>query len=247
MLQLFSRLFARQTPPPAPMPPLNVPDPVAIIGDIHGCARLLDILLDRIATLAPQATIVCVGDYIDRGDESAAVIETLMASPQITCLAGNHEAMLLGFLDDAAAKGPRWLRNGGLQTLASYGVAGPNADGTRPLDRVRDDLALAMGDARINWLRDLPKWMQTGNLLITHAGADPARAPQDQDDRDLMWGHRDFMAVPRSDGLWVAYGHVIQDAPSAAEGRIALDTGAYATGRLTAAGIHGDSVDFITT
>jgi serine/threonine protein phosphatase 1 len=243
-MRFLSRLFQR--PPPPFTAALDVAEPVALIGDIHGCDMLLDRLLDKLAAARAPLRIICVGDYIDRGDGSAAVIDTLMQRPDILCLKGNHEAMCLGFLDDPEKYGSRWLRYGGLQTLASYGVAGPVQGGERGLERVRDDLALAMGDVRIEWLRDLALTWQTGNLLVTHAGGNPAQAIGDQRSRDLLWGHPDFMTTPRTDGQWVAFGHVIQDAPVMAEGRIALDTGAYATGVLTAAVLGDGPPRFVT-
>lgn len=242
-MQFLSRL--RRHKAPAFTAALDLPGPVAVIGDIHGCDRLLTQLLDRLATEEPVVAdkpaigIVCVGDYIDRGDGSAAVIDLLMQRPDLHCLKGNHEAMCLGFLDDPEKYGARWLRYGGLQMLASYSVAGPSTGAERPLQRVRDDLALAMGDTRIDWLRSLPLTRHIGNLLITHAGADPARGPDDQRSKDLLWGCNTFLTTPRTDGLWVAFGHIVQDAPTAENGRIAVDTGAYATGVLTAA-ILGD-------
>lgn len=238
-------LFRRKRP--AVTAKLDLPSPIAVIGDIHGCCGLLLQLLDRLAAEAPDASIVCVGDYIDRGDHSADVIDLLMQRPDVRCLKGNHEAMCLGFLDHPTRGGMSWLRNGGLQTLASYGIAGPVPGTDRTLKRVRDDLALAMGDARIDWLRALPPSCQSGNLLITHAGADPERTPEDQRLKDLLWGCANFMTKPRTDGLWVAFGHVIQDAPSAESGRIAVDTGAYATGMLTAAILGDGPPRFVTT
>ncbi|WP_372803875.1 metallophosphoesterase [Loktanella salsilacus] len=243
-MRFLSRLFQR--PPPPFTAALDVAEPVALIGDIHGCDMLLDRLLDKLAAAPNPLRIICVGDYIDRGDGSAAVIDTLMQRPDIHCLKGNHEAMCLGFLDDPEKYGSRWLRYGGLQTLASYGVAGPVQGGERGLERVRDDLALAMEDVRIDWLRDLALTWQTGNLLVTHAGGNPAQAIGDQRSRDLLWGHPDFMTTPRTDGQWVAFGHVIQEEPVMAEGRIALDTGAYATGVLTAAVLGDGPPRFIT-
>ncbi len=242
-MYFLSHLLRRKHPVLTPQ--LILYKPIAVIGDIHGCDQLLVQLLGRLATEAPTATIICVGDYIDRGPNSAAVINRLMQRRDVHCLKGNHEAMCLDFLDNPNKYGPKWLRYGGLQTLASYGVAGPNPD--RTLERVRDDLALAMRDARIDWLRALPLTRRSGNLLITHAGADPARDPTDQRSKDLLWGCERFMTTPRTDGLWVAFGHVIQDAPSAKNGRIALDTGAYATGVLTAAILGDGPPRFVTT
>ena len=245
-MRLLSRLLRRTPPTPPFTAPLTLPAPVAVIGDVHGCDALLGRLLDRIARdLACR--VVCVGDYVDRGEASAAVIDRLMARPDITCLKGNHEAMLLAFLDEPDRQADRWLRNGGLQTLASFGVPGPNAARARGPEQVRDDLAAALGDARIAWLRDRPLTWASGNLLVTHAGADPARAPDDQRAHDLLWGTPAFMAAPRTDDIWVAYGHVIQDAAHAEAGRIAVDTGAFATGLLTAAILGDGPVRFLTT
>ena len=241
-MRFLSRLFQR---PPPLMPPftarLAVSEPVAIIGDIHGCDALLDRLLAKIDAMRAPLRIVCVGDYIDRGDGSAAVIDRLMQRPDIHCLKGNHETMCLRFLEHPEKYGAHWLRYGGLQTLASYGILGPSPAAGRTLQRVRDDLAIAMGDARINWLSNLPLTWTSGNLLVTHAGANPARAADDQRPHDLLWGHEQFMTTTRTDDTWVAFGHVIQDEAFIFDGRIAVDTGAYATGRLTAA-ILGDGL-----
>lgn len=241
MRSLLSRLLGKQAPIVTPEP-LNVPEPLCIVGDIHGRADLLSELADR---LGGRGRVVLVGDYIDRGEQSAAVLDYLMARSDLECLKGNHEAMCLAFLDNPARHGARWMRAGGLQTLASFGVAAaPNPDS---FTAIRDALARAMGDDRIEWLRALPMVCQVGNLVVTHAGADPARPIAEQEDRCLLWGNPDFGKRPRGDGLWVAHGHVIVDAPYARDGRIAVDTGAYATGRLTAAIVAGDTVDFIST
>jgi serine/threonine protein phosphatase 1 len=240
MRRLLSRLLGKPRQPFNP-DPLDVPGPVGIIGDVHGRADLLSALVGR---LDGKARILLVGDYIDRGEESAQVLDYLIARPEIECLMGNHEAMCLAFLDNPMKHGARWLRNGGLQTLASFGVpASPDPDS---FPGVRDALARSMGDERIDWLRALPLFRQVGNLVVTHAGADPARPFPEQEDRSLLWGHPDFGRTPREDGLWVAHGHVIVDDPFVRDGRIAVDTGAYATGRLTAALVSGDAVDFVS-
>ncbi len=199
------------------------------------------------AAVGVPAAGVLVGDLIDRGEDSRAVIDRVMADDRITCLMGNHEAMALAFLDDPVAQGPRWLRNGGLQTLASFGVGavhdGADAAGLR---RARNSFAQALGEARIAWLRARPLIWQSGNVAVTHAGADPAVALDAQEARALLWGHPDFGKLPRDDGQWVVHGHVIVDAPHAQAGRIAVDTGAYATGRLSAALIEPGRVTFVT-
>ncbi|WP_114963967.1 metallophosphoesterase [Tritonibacter mobilis] len=239
LLQKLRRNAEHTTTPPRPDQPL------AVIGDVHGCLILLQDLLARIPA---GMQVFLAGDYIDRGEDSAGVLRFLMSRPDLICLRGNHEAMLLQFLDDPERYGARWLRNGGLQTLASFRVAAqPNAERAE-LHSCRDALAEAMGTELIQWLKALAPSHLSGNVLITHAGADPAVAPDYQDPDVLAWGHADFAKKPRRDGIWVVHGHVIQNQPSALKGRIAVDTGAYATGRLTAALIAPDQpVQFLTT
>ncbi len=240
-MSLLNRLWPQRQPDPAA--PVCVDPPCFVIGDVHGCDTLLARLIDR----APQgADIICVGDYVDRGEHSAAVLHMLHARPDITCLMGNHEAMMLKFLDAPDGPARRWLRHGGLQTLASFGVSG----GTETADpalaqRLSDDLRAAMGPALIDWIRQRPCKLLRGNVLITHAGADPALAPDAQDDKVLIWGHPDFAKRRRTDGLWVLHGHTIVNVPEARNGKIAIDTGAYATGRLTAAHLNSDGCTFV--
>jgi serine/threonine protein phosphatase 1 len=236
MLSRLRRLLTRPGPFDAPLTPGAV---VSVLGDVHGCAGQLAWILPDL-----PGQIVLVGDLIDRGEDSGAVIDIVMARPDIICLMGNHEAMLLAFLDDPVAAGPGWLRNGGLQTLASFGVGGGLS--TPDLPRLRDRLALAMTDARIDWLRDRPLFWRTGNLVVTHAGADPARPVEDQS-RTLLWGHPDCGHRPRQDGLWIAKGHDIVAEPYAEAGVIAVDTGAYAGGGLTAAIVGDGPVRFVST
>lgn len=221
-----------------------IPDePLLIIGDIHGRADLLSKALKQ-----RHCKTVLVGDYIDRGEDSATVLRTLMQTPDLICLIGNHEEMLLAFLSDPARHGPRWLRYGGLQTLASFGVSGTMETSPAPqMEKARDQLVAAMGPDLIAWLRALPSFWQSGNVAVVHAGADPAVAIDAQDTQALRWGHPDFETKPREDGVWVVHGHTIVDAPVAQAGRINVDTGAYATGRLTTAVISSGDVQFETT
>jgi len=134
-----------------------------------------------------------------------------------------------------------------LQTLASFGVGAmrETADAFG-LNTARDAFAEALGPARIGWLRARPLLWRSGNVAVTHAGADPGRPLDAQETRALLWGHPEFGRRARDDGQWVVHGHVIVDAAQAQAGRIAVDTGAYATGRLSAALIGPDRVTFVT-
>lgn len=258
-MKLLRRIFgtASDTHPEPVLAPPAPAGPFYAIGDIHGRADLLEALLHKIETEAvgheASVRLVFVGDYVDRGDQSKAVLERLHQlctemPDQVICLLGNHEKMLLEFLDDPQARGQRWLRNGGLQTLASFGVGRISERATgAALDEARDRFRAAIGGPLVTWLRGLPRYWQSGNVAVVHAAADPALALDAQDANTLIWGHPAFLRDRRRDGLWVVHGHTIVPEPVAADGRIAVDTGAYATGRLTAAHISADGVRFLQT
>lgn len=250
-MPFLSRFRARKHTFSSPLAP---DERFSAIGDIHGRDDLFCQLLDKMAeTEAVNERVVTVGDYIDRGEESAQVLRRLRdyhatAEGQLICLKGNHEDMLLKFLDDPTERGPRWLRYGGLQTFASFQLAPPSE--TAPAMEwvsARDRLRETMGPELEAWLRSLPSSWQSGNVTVVHAGADPAQPISAQPERTLLWGHPEFEATPRRDGQWVVHGHTIVDQPQVIEGRIAIDTGAYATGRLTAARITPGNVDILST
>lgn len=237
----LKRVFGRGQTRAAPMPPIAPDTPFQAVGDIHGRADLLERLLEK---LDPALQTVFVGDYVDRGEESAQVLTRLKDSDAI-CLKGNHEQMMLDFLDAPERRGPLWLHNGGLQTLASFGV-GLAESTPEALGQARDALHEAMGKELRDWLRALPLDWQTGNVAVVHAGADPALPIDDQAPDTLIWGHPEFDSVQRADGIWVVHGHTIVGGPSAEDGRVSIDTGAFATGRLTAATVTAGDVSFLT-
>lgn len=250
------RLLPRKRKRPATFSaPLQPGNPFFVVGDVHGRSDLLERLVTQLDSLnSPAGNLVFVGDYIDRGDNSATVLNMLhrfqIGSPDdsLICLRGNHEQMLIDFLDAPEEHGQRWLRHGGLQTLASYRVGVPSEPQHPPEWReLRDHFRQALGAEIETWLRQLPCSWSTGNVFVCHAGADPALALDRQTDRTLLWGHADFLRTPRADGNWVVFGHLIHDQPKPEDGRIPVDTGAYATGKLTAAFIDNGHVAFIST
>jgi serine/threonine protein phosphatase 1 len=232
-----------------------------LVGDIHGRADLLELLLGLIdahigGTATTQPHLVFVGDYIDHGPESAETLARLRELTRdfpasVTCLMGNHERMLLDFLADPVTRGPRWLREGGAATLLSFRVDPDDVLSTGAADDFREAarrLDHAMPQGLRDWISALPLSWRSGNLWAVHAGADPAHAMDAQSARVLLWGHPEFEAVPRADGSWVAHGHTEMERPVYEDGRIALDTGAWRTGRLTACAIRTTGQhDFLQT
>ena len=225
------------------------------IGDIHGRIDLLDRLLEKI--LKDESSredgriprIIGLGDYIDRGDNSLAVLKRIRELDahftRAEFLMGNHEDALLGFLDDPIAC-KSWIEMGGLQTLASLGVPLPNS---RPEER---DLLALCGELLeavrpfLSFLRDMPMIGESGPLILTHAGVNPARPLQRQGKRALLWGHCDGMVDEPVRGRCVIHGHYDNPDIVNRPGRICIDTGAYYSGVLTSARIDTE-VTFLQT
>lgn len=240
MLLNLLRVFGRKD---KAFPDIYPDQPFVAVGDIHGRSDLLAQVLNAEFT----AKVVCVGDYIDRGEDSAGVLRMLLARPDVICLSGNHEEMMVMFIDDPDTYGQRWLPHGGLQTLASFGVTGVTETSTGDqMRQARDQLVTAMGEPLLAWVRGLPTVWRSGNVAVTHAGADPAVPIAQQSDNTLRWGQADFYKKQRKDGIWVVHGHRIVDEAAATAGRIAIDTGAYATDRLTVVHVDKGSYRFET-
>lgn len=245
-MKRFLASILQRTEPPA-FPDIAPARPFVAIGDVHGRADLFAELLRGLREDVPDLPVVSVGDLIDRGPDSAGVLD-LADRAGVQCLRGNHETMLLEFIDNPASDGPRWLANGGVQTLESFGVTPPGPDA--PVDRLceaRDAFLYAIGSTLVDRIRAMPLIWKTGNVAVVHAGPDP-RAPLDPSRaHGILWGHPDFFREPRSDGTWIVHGHYARAQPDVAPGRIGIDTTAYQSGMLTAAVISPGSVRFLST
>lgn len=214
------------------------------IGDIHGRLDCLERLLACIfAEANPGRTVlVFLGDYIDRGPQSRGVIEGLLLLETLfetRFLRGNHDQSLLNFLSDPAA-GPAWCDFGGRDTLASYGVSAPtlrgDADGWRTASA---ELARAMPVEHFTFFQRLESSASYGDYFFCHAGARPGLALEAQSDEDLMWIRDAFLRDPRPFDQVIVHGHTPEPAVHMDARRIGLDTGAYATGVLSAIRLEG--------
>lgn len=225
------------------------------IGDIHGRADLVAPALARMEKEArswsgERPVAVFLGDYVDRGPESRRTLDLLTqwdAGLETHFLRGNHEQAMLAFLNQAPEM-RGWLRHGGAETLVSYGVRPPQLDAEADaLIEASNALRAVIPPAHVEFLEGLERYVQFGDFLFVHAGVDPDKRLNEQTDRDLMWIRAPFLKAKRRFGPGVVvHGHTPSEAPYRDHRRIGLDTGAYATSRLTIARFEGKDVQFLS-
>jgi serine/threonine protein phosphatase 1 len=250
---MFASLFKRSVPKAAAVPEGQV---VFAVGDIHGRADLLRALVpaiwkDRGERDGKRPTIIFLGDYIDRGPASDDVLDILIdlqgrAGADWMFLRGNHEQALLDFIEDPEA-GPAWGEWGGRETMASYGVDGPHGSDARLWRMARDSLESAMPRAHLAFLRGLPTWHEAGDYFFAHGGARPGVPLDRQSERDLLTIRQPFLQSAKAFEKVVVHGHSIAAEVHSDHRRIGIDTGAYATGTLTAVRLEGDGRRLIQT
>jgi O-antigen ligase/diadenosine tetraphosphatase ApaH/serine/threonine PP2A family protein phosphatase len=220
-------------------------------GDLHGRLDLLVRLRDAIRQdlerdAIEQPIVIGLGDYIDRGPQSKEVIEALASDffpGKSVLLRGNHEQMLLDFLEDPIHRGPLWFRYGAPETLRSYGVDGARTPGSTSIDckAVRDRLASQMPSSHVLLLQRLPTSYQNGSYFFAHAGARHSVPLDQQEPRDLLWIRKGFADRDAAFEKTVVHGHTPVDKPYFGQYRINIDTGAYLTNRLTCLVLEGDT------
>jgi serine/threonine protein phosphatase 1 len=239
--------------------PAAVPEGTAIyaIGDIHGRADLLDELHRRIAgdrECGPVArrVIVYLGDYVDRGVDSAGVIDRVIDGVpdgfEAVRLLGNHERLMLDFWADTM-HGPIWLSNGGDATLRSYGIE--LGEGTLPrgakLAALHAEMRRVLPARDLAFLKGLALSHVEGDYLFVHAGIRPGVRLEDQREADMIWIRNLFLDSTLDHGRIVVHGHTIVPEPVFRSNRIDIDTGAYASGRLTCLALEGTKRRIIST
>lgn len=218
------------------------------IGDVHGradlLALLLEAILEEVTPGGPIAAIVGLGDYVDRGPDSRGVLDLLASvrgaqGTQLHLLRGNHEDTLLKFLDDASV-GRSWCEYGGLETLASYGVYPPEAsDDAEGWEAARLAFKTALPQAHLDLLSSTTTFYEAGDYFFCHAGARPGVPLEEQTDHDLMWIRKSFLDDTKRFSKVIVHGHSVGEAVQADHRRIGVDTGAYATSALTAVKLAG--------
>ncbi|MFN3943487.1 MAG: metallophosphoesterase family protein [Allosphingosinicella sp.] len=223
------------------------------IGDIHGRLDLLQELVAKIerdnASRPPVKTyLVTLGDLVDRGPDSRGVIEYLIGLQsdftRVVHLKGNHEEFFLNVLARQDGMVADWLTYGGYECCESYGISKGWTLNVTP-EAVAERLASEVPQRHKDFLEDLADSFRFGDYLFVHAGIRPGLDLSEQTSRDLRWIRDGFLDDRTDHGFVVVHGHTIVADPEQHPNRIAIDTGAYRSGVLTAIGLEGAERWFI--
>ncbi|MEK6638882.1 MAG: metallophosphoesterase family protein [Pseudomonadota bacterium] len=252
---VFKRLFgiAKETPPCVWNAPAG--QRIYAVGDIHGRRDLLDNLLSLIdaddeARGPAQTQLIFLGDLIDRGNDSRGVVERLIqlqkASGNVRLLTGNHEELLIRVYDGDKRATSLFHRVGGRETMLSYGMSEADYDAV-DLSELAELIPNHVPKAHIDFLTGFDDWIEAGDYLFVHAGIRPGLAIEEQETSDLRWIRRDFTEHRGAFSHMVIHGHTITEGVDEQPNRIGIDTGAFATGKLTAIGLEGSERWFLST
>lgn len=228
---------------------------VYAIGDIHGrddlFAELIDIIrADCRARGDAQVTIILLGDLVDRGPDSAAVVERARQLceefPDTRLLIGNHEECFLAALTGDVRKLRYFMRIGGDATVASYWNAGTDLT-EASFEEVAALLPKLVPQEHVDFLGKGEDVIEIGDYVFVHAGIRPGVALDRQALSDLRWIRDEFLDDERDHGAMIIHGHTICDDVDEWPNRIGIDTGAYRSGKLTAIGLEGAERWFLAT
>jgi serine/threonine protein phosphatase 1 len=220
---------------------------VYAVGDIHGCLDRLVALHEMIAEdiverPAERTVLVHLGDYVDRGADSAQVIDWLINGPPVAAdefvnLMGNHEHMMLSAIAGVDKEAPKqWLMNGGADSLLSWGIS-------RTVPPPEWVTLIPM--RHLIFLRDLAINYRVGPYLFVHAGVRPGVSLEQQTRSDMMWIREPFLSSKADHGAVIVHGHTPKREPIVQSNRIAIDTGAVLGGALTCVVLEEDKLGFL--
>src|SRR5215475_10459305 len=225
------------------------------IGDVHGCSVLLEqllVLIDAHITEFPsrRPVLVFLGDYFDRGPASREVIDQLISlreRREVIFLKGNHESYLVEFLGNPAIL-PKWFQYGGLDTLRSYGINPRSHFDPKEQGFLAAALHLALDKrGHLEFFDHLKISFLCEDFFFVHAGVRPGIPLDQQSEEDLLWIRDEFLYYKGELDKIVVHGHTPVVQAEVRSNRINIDTGAYATGRLTCLIIERDQMKFISS
>ena len=215
------------------------------VGDIHGRLDLFEALIAEIERDDAQAgtaqtTVILLGDLVDRGPDSAGVVSRArkwQVQRDVRILTGNHEEMFLrSFKDEEMMR--HFLRHGGRQTVLSYGVGRKDLSAAN-VEESQKLMKKAVPKEDRAYIANFEDMIEIGQYVFVHAGIDPDLPLAAQKKHDLRWIREPFLSHSEPLEKVVVHGHTIRDHPEDRGNRIGIDTGAYATGRLTALVLEG--------
>lgn len=248
---MISKLLRRRSAAPkGPVAAIPAGQRIYAIGDIHGRRDLLDALLARIAHDDAErggepAMIIFLGDLVDRGPESAQVVERLLTfeasrpAGSTRFLLGNHEEVFLSVLRGDERSLRFFLKIGGRETILSYGIS---EEEYAALDYpgLLEAFCERVPQAHVDFASRFEDLIIVGDYAFVHAGISPRASLAQQRAKDLRWIRDEFLDFNGSLEKVVVHGHTISENVELLPHRIGLDTGAYASGKLTAMGFEGD-------
>jgi serine/threonine protein phosphatase 1 len=243
MIETFRKLLRPQ--PARPLPAIPPGERIYAVGDVHGCLDLFEALIaaieqDDAARASAETTIVLLGDLVDRGEDSAGVVtaaRALQARRKVRILLGNHEEMFLRCFDDLELL-RHFLRFGGRETMLSYPVDVEEWNQST-LEEAQALMRAVVPQADRDYMAGFEDTIVSGDYLFVHAGIEPGKPLEEQSVSNLRWIREPFLSHEGDFGFTVVHGHTITDEPEIRTNRIGIDTGAYASGRLTALGLEG--------
>lgn len=253
MKKLFRKIIGRKSSPVS----YSIPEGTRVycIGDIHGRDDLLknlhdEILLDA-ADYSGEKMVIYLGDYIDRGLHSKEVVDLLLSKPlpefESIYLRGNHEQVLLDFLNVDANIATQWFNFGGQSTILSYGVSMAGIPFGEKLIQLQHDLADKIPAAHLSFYNYLQYSYEVGDYFFVHAGVKPKVALNRQSEVVKMWIREEFLNSKYRFEKMIVHGHSVVDEPVVLANRIAIDTGAYTSGVLTCLVLEGEDKRFLAT
>lgn len=237
------------------LPRVPAGERVYAIGDIHGRDDLFEQLLAKVETDNAArgkafTTLILLGDLVDRGPDSASVIERALriGAPfdRVAMLVGNHEECFLAALTGDLKRVRYFIRIGGDATIRSY-WCDDAAYAAATFEEVAEQLPGKVPQSHVDFLNRGEDMIQIGDYVFVHAGIRPGVPLDQQKTSDLRWIREEFLESEDSHGGFIVYGHTISENVDEAANRIGIDTGAYLSGRLTALGLEGEKRWFLDT
>jgi serine/threonine protein phosphatase 1 len=253
LLNLFKRRSPVETRAVAAKIPAD--ERVYAIGDIHGRDDLFAALLDQIAAddaarPAAKTTLILLGDLVDRGPDSASVVERArrLAAPfdKVRLLVGNHEECFLAALTGDVRRLRYFVRIGGDATIRSYWCDDKAYDAAS-FEELAERIGSLVPQSHVDFLNGGEDIVEIGDYVFVHAGLRYGVPLNRQTTTDLRWIRDDFLGEARDFGAMVIYGHTISEEVDEQPNRIGIDTGAYASNRLTAIGLQGSDRWYLST